>query len=84
MKVAFHHTFTKRFRKMPRNARSAFEVRLTVFFADPFHPILRNHAVGRAYPGCRSINITGDIRAIYRLSGETATFLLIGTHAELY
>ena len=69
MKVAFHHTFTKRFRKMPQNVRVAFGARLHVFFVDQFHPILRNHAVGRAYPGCRSINITGDVRAIYRISG---------------
>ncbi len=84
MRVIFHHTFTKRFRKMTPNVRASFGTRLEIFLADPCHPILRNHAVGRAYPGCRSINVTGDVRAIYRLSGETAIFLLIGTHAELY
>ena len=35
--------------------------------------------------GYWSINITGDVRAIYRQHGDTIIiFVLIGTHSQLY
>ena len=84
MNTAFHASFVKRFRKLPPNVRNAFRLRLALFLSTPFHVLLRNHSVGRVYPGCRSFNVTGDYRAIYRVEGDTAIFILIGTHADLY
>jgi addiction module RelE/StbE family toxin len=84
MRVVFHAAFTKRFRKCSSKIQKAFEERLNLFFENQNHPLLGNHAVGRAYPGCRSINVTGDVRAIYHMHDGTCIFVLIGTHAELY
>jgi addiction module RelE/StbE family toxin len=84
MKVVFHATFVKRFQKCSPKIQQAFEERLELFLKNPYHPLLRNHAVGRAYPGCRSINVTGDMRAIYHMHEGACVFVLIGTHAELY
>lgn len=37
------------------------------------------------YAGLYSINITGDIRALYKKVGDTyAIFGFIGTHSQLY
>jgi len=48
------------------------------------HPLLNNHDVSKVYTGCRSINITGDYRAIFQDEGEIVIFITIGTHSELY
>lgn len=60
-------------------------MRFEVFEEDPFHPLLRNHPLAGEFSDCRSINITGDLRAIYEeIDFETIRFLRIGTHHELY
>jgi mRNA-degrading endonuclease YafQ of YafQ-DinJ toxin-antitoxin module len=45
---------------------------------------LNNHSVDTAFADCRSINVTGDYRAIFHENKETVTFMTIGTHSELY
>lgn len=47
---------------------------------------LRDHALVGKYRGYRSINITGDIRALYytQADGAIVIFALIGTHSQLY
>ncbi len=59
--------------------------RVTLFTNDPTDSRLRNHALHTPYKGSYSIDITGDIRAIYELvDDETALFTHIGTHSQLY
>lgn len=73
------------FRKLPHSLQDSFEERLTFFVADQYHPLLRNHALMGEWAGCRSINITGDVRAVYEsITGEHVEFVAIGTHSELY
>jgi len=84
MIVVFHASFKKRFRKLPPKVREAFYARMEIFLLSPHHPLLHDHSVGRAYPRHRSINITGDVRALYTGSADRVIFMLIGTHAELY
>ena len=70
---------------MPEKAKRRFQERIVVFGHDPFHPSLRNHALGGAFTGYRSIDVTGDIRAIYTaLDEDMVEFAYIGTHHELY
>jgi len=57
---------------------------MRLFVADPFDQQLRNHALSGKYIGLRSIDITGDIRAVYELINDTAVFITIGTHTQLY
>jgi len=56
------------------------------FFADnPFDPLLRNHALQSKLKGLYSINVTGDVRAIYEVVGdEIYLYQMIGTHSQLY
>lgn len=58
--------------------------RIRLFSSNPFHPLLNNHPLGGEYEGCRSINITGDYRALFYPKGQGIVFTRIGTHNELY
>jgi len=76
--------FDKQFEKLPKKTKKSFFEKMIVFQADPFHPSLNNHSVHYPYDECRSISITGDIRALYETIGDTALFVRIGSHSFLY
>ncbi len=85
MKVRLHKKFEKRYVKLPHEIRAHFKERRDIFILDSFHPLLQNHALKGKYQGYRSINITGDYRAVYKLENDNlALFVDIGTHSELY
>jgi len=84
MEIILHRLFLKRFEKIPKNVRVKFVERKNLFKDTPFHPILNNHSVGKRFPGCKSINVTGDYRAIFRQDKGAIVFVNIGTHSELY
>ncbi|KKS93468.1 MAG: hypothetical protein UV70_C0010G0050 [Parcubacteria group bacterium GW2011_GWA2_43_13] len=70
---------------MRKGEKLKFKERRNVFLRDPFSLELRNHVLRGQYDGCRSIDITGDLRVIYREEGGgIVSFLAIGTHSELY
>jgi len=76
--------FEKKYSKLPNKIKDAFKERRNLFLENMYNPILDNHLVDKAYPGCRSIDITGDYRAIFFEEGDVITFIAIGTHAQLY
>lgn len=84
MNFFIHPILKKKLRKMPRFINVRFDERLKLFIVDPIHFSLNNHSVGKTYIGCRSINITGDYRAIFYMKDDVAVFINIGTHSELY
>lgn len=64
--------------------RKRFKDQLEVFCQDPYDPTLNNHALTGSLKPYRSINITGDIRALYEVIGDDVVFLKIGSHSDLY
>jgi addiction module RelE/StbE family toxin len=84
MEIIFHKSFKKDFKKLSFKVREKFKERLIVFMTDASHPLLNNHSVSRVFPRCRSINITGDVRAIYEERDDGVLFMAIGTHSDLY
>ena len=53
--------------------------------SDPFFPILQNHQLHGGWEGYGSINIGGDLRAIYYYENkDTVKFVNIDTHGNLY
>ena len=88
MEIKFSGRFRKQHDKANEKIRKAFHKRLSLFRQNPLDPQLRNHPLKGSYKGHRSINITGDWRAIYCKSkiedGEIIIFELLGTHSELY
>ncbi|OGE73593.1 MAG: hypothetical protein A3I07_01020 [Candidatus Doudnabacteria bacterium RIFCSPLOWO2_02_FULL_42_9] len=84
MRIIYHRIFKKKFKKLPSGIQTAFAHRQALFKVNKMHPLLNNHDVSKVYTGCRSINITGDYRAIFQDEGEIVIFITIGTHSELY
>ena len=84
MRIEYEKSFIKAVDKLPPGIEEKFYQRLELFIQNLTHPLLRNHSVDPAYPGCRSINVTGDYRAIFKQSDDLVTFLHIGTHSQLY
>lgn len=84
MKIKYHRSFEKDFKKIPNHIKEKFFVRQSLFIKNLFSPLLHNHALTGEYSGYRSINITGDYRAIYEETDDGILFVKIGTHSELY
>ncbi len=88
MNVELGPDFVKRFKKLDVKIRKSFKESIVKFSKNPQDSQLNNHRLEKEWYGYRSINITGDWRAIYKLilrDEETvAYFVAIGTHKELY
>lgn len=85
MVINFHRNFKKDLNKLPPSCKEQLYKRLHIFSKDPFHPILNNHQLHGKLKGQNSINITGDIRAIYeQINKNTVLFLTIANHSNLY
>lgn len=85
MKIYFHKNFDKQFNKLRMNEKKKARERLQLFLEDQFNPILENHPLQGKYADYRSINISGDLRAIYKfLSDNECVFVIIDTHGNLY
>lgn len=84
MNIQYHKNFKKQYKKLPLKIRAQFKDRLRLFIQDPFNNQLHNHAVEGVYPHCRSINITGDYRALFKQENDVVIFIIIGTHSQLY
>ena len=85
MNIDYTKSFTKQFKKQPKKIQNAFIYRLDIFRDDPGNQILNHHSLKGKYLGMFSINITGDVRALYYKQGETIIiFAFIGTHSQLY
>lgn len=85
MRILLHRRVKKRYKKLTKSEQHRFKERRDLFLENPFHPLLNNHALYDPYDGCRSINITGDLRVIYKeLDSYTVYFIELGTHPELY
>jgi addiction module RelE/StbE family toxin len=83
-RIEFSGFFTKQLKAAPREIKVAFVETLQLFRDDPVHPALRNHALTGKYAGFRSIDVTGDWRALYRAGTERIIFTELGTHPQLY
>ena len=84
MQVRFTKTFYKQYKKAPNKIQSLFDRKLKLFLKDEFAPILNNHKLQGEWQLFRSINITGDWRALYRNDLQDYLFVTLGTHSQLY
>ena len=86
MQIQYSKKFIKEFKKCPENIKTNFKKRLVIFINDPYNSILNNHSLVGELKNYRSINISGDWRAIFEEITEDhiAYFVTIGTHSQLY
>jgi len=87
MKVEFTHEFIKIFKKRFKhtaNIQNKFDNRVKLFSENYQNPHLKDHQLTGKLQGFRSFSITGDIRVIYYKNDDTAYFVDIGTHNQMY
>ena len=84
MNIVYHKIFLKDYKQLSPTQKEKLEKILRQFFLDEFNPILNNHPLKGKYLGYRSINVTGDLRAIYKKINNTALFVTIDSHSNLY
>ena len=85
MKIVFHRNFEKQYKRLRATEKKRFKERLYIFKRDEFNSVLNNHPLRGTYKGYRSINITGDLRAIYKMiARDVFLFVAIDTHHNLY
>ena len=85
MKIVLHRNFEKQYKKLRRSEQKRFKEQRDIFLNDLFDPVLNNHPLRGKYKGYRSINVTGDRRAVYKLLDDnTVLFVAIDTHSNLY
>ena len=83
-RIEFSVFFNKHLTASTREIRVAFLETLQLFRDDPDHPSLRNHPLKDKFAEVRSIDVTGDWRALYRRERERIIFVELGTHDQLY
>jgi addiction module RelE/StbE family toxin len=85
MKIRFHKNFEKQYQKLTKKQQKKVQERLKLFLENPFNPVLKNHPLKGKYLDYRSINIAGDLRAIYKyINSEECIFVVLGRHRDLY
>jgi len=84
MKVSYSKNFLKQYTNLSPNIQKRTDERLLIWSTNPLDPLLRNHSLKGKYSKYRSINITGDYRALYVQTGKELIFDAIGTHSQLY
>ena len=87
MKIVYHQTFLKHFKKrIAANKRleERFYQRLNLLIQNPSHPLLKRHQLLGTKSSHWSFSMTGDIRVIYRIEGNTLFLYDVGTHAQVY
>lgn len=84
MKITYSKGFIKQAEKLSPKLQLQLYEHITLFHDNPLNPKLRNHALKGKYSAYRSINITGDYRALYLQREDEAIFDKIGTHSQLY
>ena len=84
MTVSFSKLFLKQAKKLDPKLRKKLHERIALFVRNPFDASLRNHPLKGPYKDYRSIDITGDVRALYLMQDDEAIFDAVGTHGQLY
>lgn len=85
MKIRFHKNFERQYKLLSAKQKKKARERLKLFLNNQFTSILNNHPLKGTYLDYRSINIAGDLRAIYKfINDDEYIFVAIGTHNQLY
>ncbi len=85
VKIKYSKKFLKQYYRLSPKVQQQFQQRLQLWLKEPFNPQLNNHILKEKYGGLHSINITGDIRALYdKIDDSYVIFGFIGSHSQLY
>lgn len=77
--------FEKSFAKLSKSTKAKAIVVFQKFIQDPNDISLRNHELTGRWKNHFSINVTGDIRAVYVfVERDIIQFVAVGSHSTLY
>lgn len=83
MIISYSKNFVKQAKKLSPELRKKLLERIEIFSENQLHSTLRNHQLKGQYKEYRSIDITGDVRALYLQKENEAIFDTVGTHSQL-
>ncbi len=85
MIIRYLPKFKKQYKKLPIRLQLQFDERVQLFVVDPTLPMLKVHPLKGRYNGYWSMSVSGDIRTLYIMDGDTIViFALIGSHSQLF
>jgi addiction module RelE/StbE family toxin len=85
MTIRYLPKFKKQYNKLPKKMQDQFDERVKLYAVDPTLPMLKVHPLKGEYKGYWSMSISGDMRALYVMDGDSIViFALIGSHSQLY
>lgn len=88
MKLLKHKKFIKSYLLLTSWLQEKADSAIKLFIQNPFDINLRNHALMGKMKWLRSIDVTGDIRIIFRELSEgtyeIVELVVIGTHNQIY
>ncbi len=84
MKITYSKKFIKQLKKAPKKIKIVFKERIKIFLKNKYDLILNNHNLHGQIKKYKSINITGDWRAVFEEKNNKIYFVLLGTHSQLY
>ncbi len=85
MRIITSKKFEKQFSKLPLSTKKRALERFEIFKSDTHAEILDNHPLSGEWRRFRSINISGDYRAIFQKHEDGIYYFVeVGTHSQLY
>lgn len=85
MQVSYKRSFEKQLAKLSQKEKDFFKKRYALFLEDTDNELLNIHQLHGEHSGCKSFNVTSNLRVIYKKLNDTlVVFIAIGTHSELY
>jgi len=85
MTIQLHKSFEKQYKKLKASEKQKVKDKIQLFLENPFNPLLNNHPLKGKYTDYRSISITGDLRAVFKMLSENEyIFVAVDTHSNLY
>ena len=82
--ILYSKNFVRQYTKLPEKIQKKFDKRIALFKKKSHHPLLRIHKLKGDMVPFESMNVTGDMRALFIRGDAVITFHEIGTHSELY
>ena len=84
MNISYSKNFIKQSKKLSPAIKEKLINRIYIFIENPLDVTLRNHALKGKFKEYRSIDITGDFRALYIQNGNEVIFDYVGSHSQIY
>ena len=85
MKVFLNTPCMRQYKKLPQDIQRKFNERVDLLLENPRNPLLRIHKLKGKKKPLKSMNITGDYRALFIQKGKhLVIFYRVGTHSQLY